>query len=383
MTRHVFKTGRALTGLALLATGALGWESSAQAGPKPRAACTQSVPFRSGTEGYDTFRIPAALMAGRNTLLAFAEGRKNSAADDGDIDTVLRRSSDGGCTWGRLQVIADGGADTLGNPAPVADPRTGRVVLLLCRTTSRSPNRRVYVLHSNDNGATWTRPREITSAVKRPDWRWYATGPGHAIALRRGPHAGRLLAAANHSTASETGTGTGPESGSHSLYSDDGGDSWHIGYVADLPGGRLKLNEGTLAELPDGRVYVNVRDQGGFSQAGRADAYSSDGGRTISGAFRPQKDLTGPVVQGSLLQTDGGPLLYSGPSDPQRRARMAVRVSRDGGRTWTAGRTISTRPAGYSDLLGLGGRSVGLLYETGVESPYETITFTRFTVPAD
>jgi sialidase-1 len=61
---------------------------------------------------------------------------------------------------------------------------------------------------------------------------------------------------------------------------------------------------------------------------------------------------------------------------------MAVRVSRDGGRTWTAGRTVSTRPAGYSDLLRLGGRTVGLFYETGVGSPYETITFTRFTAPA-
>jgi sialidase-1 len=338
------------------------------------------VPFRSGTEGYDTFRIPAAIMAGGKTLLAFAEGRKNSAADDGDIDTVLKRSSDGGCTWGPLQVIADGGGDTLGNPTPVVDPRSGRVVLLLCRTTGHSPNRRVYLLHSADNGATWTRPREITSAVKRPDWRWYATGPGHAIALRQGPHAGRLLAPANHSTA----TAAGPQYGSHSLYSDDGGCSWHIGYVADPPGGWLNLNEGTLAELPDGRVYINVRDQNGLSGAARADAYSSDGGRTITGTFRPQEDLTGPVVQGSVLQIgDGGPLLYSGPSDPERRARMAVRVSQDGGLTWTAGRTVSTRRAGYSDLLRLDRRTTGMLYETGVDSPYETITFTRFTNPAE
>jgi sialidase-1 len=157
------------------------------------------VPFRSGTAGYDTFRIPAVLMAERGTLLAFAEGRKDSAADYGDIDTVLRRSSDGGCTWDALQVVADGAGDTLGNPTPVLDPRTGLVSLLLCRTTGRSQNRRVYVLHSADDGADWTQPREITSSVKRPDWRWYATGPGHAIALRRGPHPGRLLAPGNHS----------------------------------------------------------------------------------------------------------------------------------------------------------------------------------------
>jgi len=175
----------------------------------------------------------------------------------------------------------------------------------------------------------------------------------------------------------------GTESGSHALYSDDGGASWHVGYVADLPGGWLHLNEGTLAELPDGRVYINVRDQGGFSRGTRADAYSSDGGSTVTGAFLPQEDLTGPVVQGSVLQTDDeGPLLYSGPSDPERRAGMAVRVSRDDGLTWSAGRTVGTGPAGYSDLLRLDRRTVGILYETGVDSPYETITFTRFPTPA-
>ena len=48
--------------------------------------------FTSGTLGYHTFRIPALVVTTRGTLLAIAEGRRNSQHDTGDIDLVLRRS---------------------------------------------------------------------------------------------------------------------------------------------------------------------------------------------------------------------------------------------------------------------------------------------------
>jgi sialidase-1 len=337
----------------------------------PDGGCADSVPFRSGTQGYHTFRIPAALRIGKRTVLAFAEGRRRSAADDGDIDTVLKRSSDGGCTWGRLQVVAAGRGKTFGNPTPVADPRTGRVVLLLCR--GAGDTRQVYVSTSTNGGTSWSRPREITAAVKPANWRWYATGPGHAIALRHGRYAGRLLVPANHTAA----VGGEVLYGAHSLYSDDGGTTWHLGYVQRIPGEWINLNESSMAELPDGRVYINARDEGGFSEATRADAYSLDGGRTVRGTFQPQEDIEGPVVQGSVLQVAGGSLLYSGPADPDRRALMTVRASEDGGSTWRTAWTVSRRLAGYSDLVELEGGLVGLLYETGTSSPYESIVFAR------
>jgi sialidase-1 len=368
------KPAAAITGLALLLTGAAGWEAPARAAAAavvPDGGCAGSVPFRSGTQGYHTFRIPAVLRVGRRTVLAFAEGRRRSAADDGDIDTVLKRSSDGGCTWGRLQVVAAGRGSTMGNPTPVADPRTGRVVLLLCRGAGAA--RRVYVTTSADGGASWERAREITAAVKPASWRWYATGPGHAIALRHGRYAGRLLIPANHTVS----VGGEEVHGAHSLYSDDDGSTWHLGYVQEIPGDWINLNESSMAELPDGRVYINARDEGGFSDANRADAYSLDGGRTVQGAFKPQEEIEGPVVQGSVLRMSTGALLYSGPADPDRRARMAVRSSEDDGSTWSTEWTVSQRPAGYSDLVELDGGKVGLLYETGASSAYETIAFAR------
>lgn len=60
-------------------------------------------------------------------------------------------------------------------------------------------SRRVFVLHSDDDGATWSAPAEVTATAKRADWRWYATGPGHAVRLTRGPYRGRLVVPANHS----------------------------------------------------------------------------------------------------------------------------------------------------------------------------------------
>ncbi|MDX2643012.1 sialidase family protein [Streptomyces sp. PA03-1a] len=374
MTLAAARGRRTLAGLALLLTGAAGWQASAGGAATPLpAACATSVPFRSGTQGYHTFRIPAVVRIGGTTVLAFAEGRRNSGADDGDIDVVLRRSYDGGCTWEPLRTIADAGTETFGNPAPVVDPRTGRVVLLICRDTG--PERLVYELHSDSGGLTWSPPRDITSEVKPANWRWYATGPGHAIALRSGPHAGRLLVPANHTSVLAGVT----VHGAHALYSDNGGQNWHIGFVQALPGDWLNLNESTMAELPGGRVYVNSRDDRGFSAPTRADAYSSDGGLSIDGIFRPQGALEGPEVQGSVLHTRDGALLYSGPADPAKRRRMTLRVSGDQGASWTSEPPVSERPAAYSDLVELADGTVGLLYETGTTSPYESLTFARLT----
>ncbi|MCZ9339367.1 glycoside hydrolase, partial [Streptomyces sp. TRM76130] len=65
----------------------------------------------------------------------------------------------------------------------------------------------------------------------------------------------------------------------------------------------------------------------------------------------------------------------SGPAGPGVRARMTLSASTDDGATWRPAHTLDDRPAAYSDLVPLGARSVGLLYETGDDGPYETITF--------
>ncbi|MEQ7127219.1 sialidase family protein [Actinopolymorpha sp. B11F2] len=387
----------ALVGLA--ATPATGSASQ----PAPTAAndigrCAASVPFVSGERGYEIYRIPAIIQAADGTLVAFAEARE-SRSDAGSIDIVRRRSDDGGCTWGTQAIVADEGDNTIGNPAPVVDPATGDLVLLSTRNAGSATeaeilrgevppedSRRVFVQVSRDDGKTFSPLREITSTTKQPDWRWYATGPGHAIALTQGPHAGRLVVPANHSSAPPPGsTDTGAEPkyyGAHSLYSDDRGKTWRIGFSDDSFDGALNTNESTAAELPDGTIYFNTRDQNGTSPETRADGISRDGGESLVAPYAPQPDLVGPVVQGTVLQVRGmgWPLLFSGPSDPNSRARMAIRVSEDGGKNWEQRYLVSERRAAYSDMVQLPGQVVGLLYETGLNDTYETIRFERISL---
>jgi sialidase-1 len=346
--------------------------------------CT-SVPFVSGTQGYNTFRIPAVVRAKNGTVLAFAEGRVESAGDTGAIRVVQRRSDDGGCTWGPMTVVSDNGNATAGNPAPVVSS-SGTVVLLTTRngrvsekeimsgTVSPEDSRRVFVQRSTDNGRTWSPAKEITNVAKKADWRWYATGPGHAIVLRNG----RIVVPANHSVAPPAGSADlGTEAryyGGHDLISDDGGRTWRIGFTEDRTDTVIAANETTVAQLPDGRLYFNSRNQG--TGANRVDAYSTDGGRTLAAPYAPQPGLTIPKVEGSVLQTVRPDLLlFAGPSDPTARKSLAIRASGDGGRTWRQTLLVSGSPAAYSDLVQLNGSTVGLLYETGVTGSSETITF--------
>lgn len=136
------------------------------------ATLTQMEVFRAGEGGYHTYRIPALIVTGKGTLLAFCEGRKNSASDTGDIDILLRRSFDGGKTWSPVEKIADKGEDTIGNPAPVVERKTGAIFLLLTSNPGPATERQisagsyraaraVWVMRSKDDGATWTRPRRL------------------------------------------------------------------------------------------------------------------------------------------------------------------------------------------------------------------------------
>ncbi|MDQ8701041.1 sialidase family protein [Streptomyces sp. LHD-70] len=366
----------------------------------PVRGCEVSVPYRAGEDGYDTFRIPAALRTAGGALLAFAEGRVGGAGDTGNIDVVVKRSTDGGCTWGPLSVVAAGDGDTRGNPAPVVDPRTGRVVLLTSYNSGQvteaqimrgeataEQSRRVFVQTSRDDGRSFSRPRDITADVKPEHWRWYATGPGHAIALTRGPHAGRLVVPSNHSSAPPAGSpDTGQEAkyyGAHALYSDDGGRNWELGFVEDAYEGVDNANESLAAQLPDGRLYFSARDQHGPSAGNRLDSYSSDGGESLDRPYQVQPTLNDvPIVQASVLQLAGrrGGLLFSGPSVPTARQAMAVWRSDDSGRTFRKVLTVSELRAAYSDLVQVDGRTVGLLYETGDTGTYERIEFRRSAV---
>lgn len=333
----------------------------------------QQALFTAGQGGYHTYRIPSLITTGKGTLLAFCEGRKVGRGDAGNIDLLLRRSTDGGKTWGQTQVVWDDAGHTCGNPCPVIDHRSGTIWLLLTHNRGEDhesaivagrskASRTVWVSHSRDDGVRWARPVEITRDVKKPDWTWYATGPGVGIQLR----SGRLLIPCD----SKSDGGKTQEA--HVIYSDDAGTTWKLGGVVGP-----QCNESQAVELADGRVMLNMRTY--RSTHRRLVAISRDGGLTFT---RPVEDpvLIEPVCQGSILRAPGerGGILFANPAS-KKRERLTVRLSEDEGQTWPVARVIHAGPAAYSCLTALADGSIGLLFERGQKHPYETITFARFT----
>lgn len=332
----------------------------------PSPACGSDLEpmplFVSGQGGYHTYRIPAIVAGARGAVLAFCEGRKTSGRDDGDIDLLVRRSLDGGRTWQPVQLVYEEGGDqpiTIGNPCPIA-AADGTIHLLFCRN-----NRQTFYLKTTDDGRTFSPPVEITAALRPFPFSFtrLGTGPVHGIQTATG----RLLAPLwlNDKIGQNYRSGV--------ALSDDGGTTWKAGGLvpADIQG----LNECTVAELPGGKLLLNMRNR---QAKCRAAATSADGGLSWS---RPQlvEELVDPQCQGSLLRLPGGGparLLFSNAADP-KRLRLTVRLSTDAGRTWPAGQLLHAGPSAYSDLALAADGTILCLYERGRKSPYEQIALAR------
>ncbi|MCU0374289.1 MAG: glycoside hydrolase [Chitinophagaceae bacterium] len=333
-----------------------------------------SFVFKNGESGYNCFRIPAIVKTTKGNLLAFAEGRKKGCGDTGYIDLVLKRSADGGKTWGNLQVVWTDSGNTCGNPAPVVDKQSGDIILLstwnlgedeeweIIAGKSKS-SRRIFVIRSANEGLNWTAPVEITSNVKNDNWTWYATGPVNGIQLNDARFKNRLIIPCDHIEAGSK------KYFSHVIYSDDGGYNWKLGGTTptDL------VNECTVAELPNGRLLLNMRNYG--NQRVRQTALSLDGGLSWS-ALQPDSALIEPVCQASLLgfyYKKQFILAFSNPADAKIRKQLTLKLSYNAGKTWLFEQILHSGPAAYSNLCRVNKNTLGCLYEGGNTNPYEGI----------
>jgi len=321
--------------------------------------------FVNNTEGYTCYRIPAVIVAPNGDVLAFCEGRKNNCGDHGDVDIVMKRSTDGGATWQPLQLVYEEGGTaniTIGNPCPVVDHSNGRIWLPFCRD-----NARVFVGYSDDNGHTWSERREITSSVKPPEWGWYATGPGVGIQLENEPYRGRLVIPCDHDYG---------QKGSHMIYSDDHGQTWTYSQRI-LPG----CNECQVVELIDGRLMNNARTYS-IDPDHRGISISTDGGATWSEVWFDE-ELPEPTCQASFLRftradkQDKNRLIFSNPAHTSSRVNMTVKMSYDEGETWPVAKQIYAGSSAYSCLTVLPNWHIGCLYE---KDNYSKIVFARFSV---
>jgi sialidase-1 len=356
--------------------------------------------FVSGTEGHKSYRIPAIIGLPDKELLAFCEGRVHGAGDFGDINIVMKRSSDGGKTWNALQTIVDADSLQAGNPAPVvyiSDPAYPKGRIFLFYNTGNNHEgevrkghglREVWYKTSTDNGTTWSDPVNITLQVHRPrqpevntaynfveDWRSYANTPGHAMQFQNRKYKGRIFVAANHSAGDPQKQFMDYKA--FGFYTDDHGKTFHIGADVNLPGG----NESMATELSNDKLMMNSRNQKGDVKA-RIISISSDGGATWDTTYF-DKNLVDPVNQGSILtigkKKGKNIIAFCNADDAKRRDNLTLRISYDEGKTWSKNYRIDKSAEGkndftaYSDIVLISKKQIGVLYE---RDGYKQIVFT-------
>ncbi len=342
--------------------------------PGPR----QTDLFVAGQGGYSCYRIPSLITTSKGVVLAFVEGRKNSCSDHGDNDILMRRSTDGGKTWGPVRVVMNARNAGLNNPTAVVDRSTGTTWLFFVWTSTRKyktnadlvkakgPVSRMLVLHSNDDGATWSAPRDITRSVNHAGWRRIIPGPGVGIQMT----SGRLVIPCNHEV--------GPVATDHVIYSDDHGKTWHLGGST-----QDKTDEDQVVQLADGSLMLNIRN---YREKGhRGISISKDGGLTWSPVVA-DPTLIEPVCMASLIRYTKTPefsknrLLFSNPASQTKRVKMTVRLSYDEGKTWPVSKLLNAGPSGYSCLTVLPDMKIGCLYERGAHSSVGKVTFASFSL---
>ncbi len=355
-------------------------------GPFASLTSFVSQAYKPNTDQIAFYRIPTMVITKRDVVLVFAEGRVNNYDDAGNINIVLKRSMDGGKTWLPLITVHDtdgifgepvSAGNRSRNPCPIYLPNVGqygRVVLVWCYNPGHTGDISVYTAYSDDEGATWSTPSNITSSVVRSEWRWYATGPVHGIVMQRNSaYPGRLVVACNHNL-----RGNETQNSSHVIYSDDNGITWQVG--GSVPS--MATNEASVVELSDGKLMLNMRSyNSGSASEHRNVSISSDGGATW-GAVTKDYTLTEPVCQASIFYYDSngtggkGRLLFTNPgyTTTVSRRHGKIRLSNDDGATWAKffQFTYANHVAGdavgycsYTDIAKFSNGKIAIVYETG------------------
>ncbi len=322
---------------------------------RQRAFCDQLKLFRAGEAGYFTYRIPAMVVSPGGAVLAFAEARKHTGADDDEINLVLKRSLDDGVSWQPMQLLFEDGGRSVNQPTPIVDTITGKVVLVFCKD-----NREVFVSTSSDEGITWSAPVEITQAVADPSWAYVGTGPGHGIQLS----SGRLLAPCwADLTPGALVEREQVQQFSYAAFSDDHGTTWQRGKPMDMD----RSDECMAIETVDGSVYMDMRSR--QEQRCRAHAWSHDAGGTWSEVLNSQ-NLPEPSCQGSIVRYgsdkkgDENLIIMAHPAEQTTRARLTLLTSTNECRSWSIAAVLCEGYSGYSDLTVSPDKTILCLYET-------------------
>ena len=335
----------------------------------------------AGDDGSAAFRIPGLVTTNKGTLLGVYDVRYNSSVDlQEHIDIGLSRSTDGGKTWEKMRLpLSFGEYDGLpaaqngvGDPSILVDTKTNTVWIVAAWTHGMGNQRAWWSSHpgmdlnhtaqlvmakSTDDGKTWSAPINVTEQVKQPEWYFLLQGPGRGITMQDGT----LVFPIQYIDKTRI-----PNAGI--MYSKDRGATWHIHNHA-----RTNTTEAQVAEVEPGTLMLNMRDNRGGS---RAVYTTTDLGKTWKEHESSRTALIEPVCMASLVSVKAKDnalgkdlLIFSNPNSTSERKDMTIKISTNGGKTWSAEHQLLLDEGynwGYSCLTMIDKETIGILYESSV-----------------
>ncbi|MBJ8325368.1 sialidase domain-containing protein [Streptococcus pacificus] len=234
----------------------------------------------------------------------------------------------------------------------------------------------LWMQYSDDDGVTWSNPKDITPMVTNNQMKFHGVGPGAGIVLQHGDHKGRIIvptystnyAAANHLTSQS----------SRVIYSDDHGETWKMGgspndnrtlsngttiHSLTMSQSAEQLTESTVVELDSGALKLFMRNPSGRVKV----ATSTDGGVTWHD-LKAISEVVDVYVQLSAVHTHHNNKEYiilsnaNGPARTNGYLRVAE-VLPNGELNWVNHKILQKGDYAYNSLTQIGDNKYGILYE--------------------
>ena len=249
----------------------------------------------------------------------------------------------------------------------------------------------LWMSYSDDDGKTWSAPKDITYGIRKDWMHFLGTGPGTGIALHSGPYKGRLVIPAY--TTNNVSYLSGSQS-SRIIYSDDHGETWHAGeavndnrpigtqiiHSSTMNNPGAQNTESTVVQLNNGDLKLFMRGLTGDLQV----ATSKDGGATWEKDVKRYADVKDVYVQMSAIHTvQNGKeyIILSNAGGPGRYNGLVhlAQVEANGDLTWLKHNLIQSGKFAYNSLQDLGNGEFGLLYEHADNNQNEyTLSYKKF-----
>ena len=334
------------------------------------------------------YRIPSLLVTNKGTTIAFAE-RRLGLHDHAQNDIVLKRSSDGGKTWGPEIVAYEDGMNSINDPLTV-QLSDGRIMLMYARFPygrharnsgwikmaepgydDPTLNILTYTMFSSDDGLTWSEPVDITKSVKPAYW-LNANTPGAMIQLESGQNKGRIIASLWGTVPVQNGEKIERNWEILAAWSDDMGTTWQRSEPLEDPEKGFP-NECQIVEAANGSLVIISRNQGGETK--RKKAFSSDGGESWS-ELTTDETLPSVACMGSIIKgpkkKDGSWDLYASFPSSEGRKDGQIAISTDFGKSFQIKKIVTGSFAYSASQISADGKNIELIYET---DEYKTLRF--------